>query len=137
MDFDSNELLKRYGSPATELLGTEILAMDVNAGTASFRFRALESFVNVLGNIQGGFAAAMLDEAAGLTARLTSSEGLYVPTLDFHVSFVRPVPVGTVWSEGRCVKIGRRIAFIEADLRDDQERLLSTIRVTALTDWIR
>jgi len=119
-------------SPATRFLGTEVLALNVEKGSARFRFQGRPEFLNMLGHVQGGFVAAMLDEAAGLTARLVSPIGLVVPSLNFHVTFIWPVPSGPVLANGRCLRVGGRVAFLEAELIDHDEQLLSLIQVTSL-----
>src|SRR3546814_6712206 len=77
-------------SPSTEFLGAKLLAVDRVAQTARFCFDARPEFANALGNIQGGFVAAILDETAGLTARLLTSAHIGVPTLDFRLTFFAP-----------------------------------------------
>src|ERR1700761_5093330 len=114
------KLLALHGSPATSLLGTKIISIDEARETARFTFTAQPSFANMLGNVQGGFVAAMLDEAAGLTIRIVSPPGLVVPTLDFSVRFIRAVRVGPVEAIGRCIRLGRNVAFLEADIVDDK-----------------
>jgi uncharacterized protein (TIGR00369 family) len=125
-------VLAQLGSPATDLLGACILDIDQAAGSAKFSFLARPEFANMLGNVQGGFVAAMLDETAGLTARLIADAEIVVPTLDFRVTFLVPAKIGPLFSVGRCLKVGRQIAFMEADLLDGDGTLLSRMSVTAL-----
>src|SRR6185503_15027060 len=58
--------------PAALLLGREVIATDVAAGTAELRFQARPDFLNRRGYIQGGMLAAMLDStlACPLLGRL-------------------------------------------------------------------
>lgn len=129
-------LFDTLGSPATRYLGTELLSVDRTLASAQFRFLAREEFANAYGQVQGGFIAAMLDETAGLTARLISNGKVGVPSLDFRVTFFTPARVGYLLGIGRCLRAGRRIIFLEADLHDEQSRLLSRMSCTALAvNW--
>src|SRR3546814_12557606 len=87
-------IFQALGSPATEFLGAQLLAVDRVAQTARFCFDARPEFANALGNIKGGFVAAIMDDTAGLTARLLSSAQIGVPPLDFRLTFVAPTQVG-------------------------------------------
>ena len=66
---------------ALDTLGYELLALDVEAGTAEAAFTVGEEFGNTVGNVQGGFLAAMLDATLGtaivstLAARRDRADG--------------------------------------------------------------
>ena len=51
--------------PAAVTLGWELVSIDPDAGTIEVTFRATEAFLNPMGNVQGGFLAAMLDDTLG------------------------------------------------------------------------
>jgi acyl-coenzyme A thioesterase PaaI-like protein len=72
---------------AARLLGWQLEAVDPEAGTITVRYHASADFTNPMGNIQGGFIAAMLDEAMGPALVATLPEGYFAPTLEMKVSF--------------------------------------------------
>jgi acyl-coenzyme A thioesterase PaaI-like protein len=51
--------------PAAVLLGWRLVAVDPAAGTIEVSFTATERFLNPVGDVQGGFLAAMLDDTLG------------------------------------------------------------------------
>jgi acyl-coenzyme A thioesterase PaaI-like protein len=51
------------GAAAT--LGFELIAVDPDAGTIEVAFTATERFLNLIGVVQGGFLAVMLDASLG------------------------------------------------------------------------
>jgi acyl-coenzyme A thioesterase PaaI-like protein len=51
--------------PAAALLGWEPVAIDPEAGTIEVAFTTTEQFLNLVGVIQGGLLAAMLDATLG------------------------------------------------------------------------
>lgn len=131
----SAELLRRFESfksPASRLLGLELLGYDPESRAARMGFHAPDSFVNVLGGVQGGLVAAMLDEAAGVGARLGLETDMVLPTLDLRVSFLSSAPPGRLYADTRCLRTGRRAAFLEADLITPDERMVARMNVTAI-----
>jgi len=48
--------------PAAAILGWELVDADTDAGTIEVAFTPSRDFTNPMGNIQGGFLAAMLDD---------------------------------------------------------------------------
>ena len=116
---------------ASELLGWSLHSIDTGAGTIVVRFEAREAFTNPVGNIHGGFLAAMLDDTMGPALVATLPPGQFAPTLEMKISFFQPAKVGVLWGHGRVVSRGRSIAFVEADLTDDGGRLVARASATA------
>jgi uncharacterized protein (TIGR00369 family) len=137
MTMSDTELLARMSArvpPTAMLLGMEMLALDSSAGTSRMRFVVKPAFCNPMGNMQGGFIAAMLDDACATAVIAKSGRRIAVPTLEFKVSFLGPARLGSaVIVEGRCVKLGRTIAFAEADMSDEETgRLLARMSTTCM-----
>ncbi|WP_448586137.1 PaaI family thioesterase [Thermaurantiacus sp.] len=130
------ELLERMRTripPTAQLLGQELLALDSAAGTVRMRFEARPEFCNPMGHVQGGILAAMLDDAAAFAIIVKSQRRIVVPTIEFKVSFLAPAKLGRpIFAEGRCVKLGRTVAFAEADLSDGEGRLLARLSTSAI-----
>lgn len=86
----NEELRDRMNSfvpPTGVLLGMQIESIDQEAGTVRLRYLAKPEFCNPMGNVQGGFVAAMLDDAAAFACIAKSRARIGVPTLEFKVSF--------------------------------------------------
>ncbi len=120
--------------PAAETLGWELVKEDPAAGSIEIAFHPGEAFLNPHGTVQGGFVAAMLDDTMG-PALVSMTDGASIPSsLDMNVTFLRPVKPGRVIGKGRVVKLGKSLAFLEAELFDEAGELLaratSTARVT-------
>ena len=56
---------RRDPPPAAVLLGWQLVAVDHESGTIEVSFTATEQMLNPMGNVQGGFLAAMLDDTMG------------------------------------------------------------------------
>ena len=117
--------------PAAVLLGWELIAVDPEAGTIEVAFTASEQFLNPVGAIQGGFLAAMLDDTLGPALVATLGPGLFAPTTDLHVQFLRPARPGRLTGRGRIVRRGREVAFLAGELLDASGQVVATAVATA------
>ena len=129
------EMLARFSNsrkrpPCTETVGMRLTAVDQAKMTARYEFEARQDFANPTGAIQGGFIAAMLDEAMSATAIIASNVTMNAPTLGMRVSFLRPLFVGKASAEARILKWGKSTCFIEAELFDPQGQLVAKASAT-------
>ncbi|TNE57778.1 MAG: PaaI family thioesterase [Alphaproteobacteria bacterium] len=108
-------------------------AQEVNQaeGTITIAFEGLEAWTNPMGNIQGGFLCAMLDEAMTTAGIVAADFKNAVPTLEMKVSFLRPAPVGRLIGIGKAVRMGKSIAFLEGELFDANDKLVAKASATA------
>ena len=111
--------------PSAQMLGWTLKAIDHEARTIEIGFELDERFINPGGSIQGGFVAAMLDDTQGPALFGTSDGTIFAPTIDFHVTFIRPARPGKFIGKGRVVNIGKTIVITEADLFNEAGELLA------------
>ncbi len=116
--------------PCTETVGMRLTHVNQEQMTARYEFEAKADFANPTGAIQGGFIAAMLDEAMSATAIIASNVTMNAPTLEMKVSFLRPLFVGKATAAARILKWGRSTCFIEAELFDPQGQLVAKASAT-------
>ena len=127
------ERMNRHGPPTSVLLGTRILAVDRAAGTVRMSFVPRPEFCNPMGHVQGGFIVAMLDDCAAVAAVVASGQRIVVPTIELKCSFFGPAKLGqTLYGAGRCLKFGKRIAFMEAELTDEAGKLIAKLSTSAM-----
>jgi uncharacterized protein (TIGR00369 family) len=132
------ELMKAFldGSvppaPITKLLGFALVS--VSEGEVVFRGTPDDSMYNPIGLVHGGLVCTLLDSAAGCAVHSTLPTGTGYSSVEIKVSYLRPVRSGEgdLIATGRLVKGGRRIAFAEADVRDEQGRLVATASSSCL-----
>ena len=118
--------------PAAELLGWELVSESPETGMIEIAFHPDGRMLNPQGTVQGGFVAAMLDDTMG-PALVSMSGGTIMPrSIDLNVSFIRPVKPGRVIGRGRVVNQGRSIVFLEAELFDEEGRLLARSTSSAI-----
>lgn len=102
--------------PCAQTLGWETLEAEPDSGRIRVRFQASPQFCNPTGNVQGGFLSAMLDDLMGTALATTFEAGEFSPTLELKVSFLEPVQPGPLIGEGRVVRRGGQVAFLEGTL---------------------
>jgi uncharacterized protein (TIGR00369 family) len=85
-----------------------------------------ENHLNPAGTVHGGLAATMLDSCMGLAIQSTLETGLGSTTLEFKISFLRPITpeTGPIRAEGMVITRGRRVGTAEGRLTDSNGRLL-------------
>jgi uncharacterized protein (TIGR00369 family) len=90
--------------------------------------------LNPAGTVHGGLAATMLDSCMGLAIQSTLEKGVGSTTLEFKISFIRPITpeTGLLKAEGTVINRGRRIGTAEGRITDDQGRLLAHGTTTCL-----
>jgi uncharacterized protein (TIGR00369 family) len=111
--------------PSAKLLGWTLRAIDPDAGTIEIGFAADERFINPAGTVQGGFLAAMLDDTQGPALFGHTHGEAYAPTIDFNISFLKEARPGNFVARGRVVRMGKTIAFTEAELFDEAGDLVA------------
>ena len=126
-------------NPVATLLGARPLACDPAVGKITIAFEAKPEFCNLLGTVQGGMLAAMLDLVMSFAALATmGGPGWVVPTVDMTTHFLSPARPGPIVGEGAVVKKGRTITFMEGRLRDGHGKLLTTATASGtLMKWPR
>jgi len=108
--------------------------VSVSRGVATMAATPDESLYNPIGSVHGGFFATLLDSVCGCAVQSTLPAGQAYTSLDLNVSFLRGITsdTGRVVAEGRVTKPGSRAAFVEADIKDAEGRLLATATSTCL-----
>lgn len=82
--------------------------------------------LNPAGTVHGGLAATMLDSCMGLAIQSTLEKGMGSTTLEFKISFLRPITpqTGPIRAEGHVIGRGRRVGTAEGRITDSEGRLL-------------
>jgi uncharacterized protein (TIGR00369 family) len=108
----------------------EIAAADSAAGVVRLEFAEQSAFRNHFGNIQGGFAVAMMDVVLSLAAFAKLRQ--WLPTVEIKSTFLAPAKLGACIGEGRVLKVGQSLAFVEGRLWGADGALAVHATATAL-----
>ncbi len=125
--------MNRFMPPTGAVLNMEIIELDSAAGRVRVRYQPGPEFTNPMGSVQGGIVVAMLDDAAAFAAIVKAGERIGIPTIELKTSFFAPAKAGVpLYADARCLKLGKRIAFMEADLTDEAGTLLARLTTSAI-----
>jgi uncharacterized protein (TIGR00369 family) len=115
-----------------ETLGYEVT--DVREGRVVVRACPNAGQLNPSGTVHGGVAATLLDTCMGLAIRSTLPKQFGSTTLEFKISFVRPITAetGEINAEGVVLNCGRRIGTAEGRITDGKGQLLAHGTTTCL-----
>jgi uncharacterized protein (TIGR00369 family) len=108
--------------------------IEIEEGRVVFGGHPDKSVYNPIGTVHGGYAATLLDSAVGCAVHSVLKAGQGYTTLELKVAYHRAMTkhTGPVRAEGRVVQAGRRAAFAEGRLTDEQGRLYATATSTLL-----
>jgi len=107
------------------LLGLEVSYPD--ADTCVVEFDALDFMFNPQGTVHGGVIATVLDISMGHLLQKVIGPGM---TLEMKTQFLRPARVGRLRAEGRFLKKGKSINYLETRLTDAAGSLLAVANST-------
>lgn len=102
-------------------------APDTEKEVCRIRFPADEIFFNPQGSLHGGAMASAMDISMGHLVNKVAGPGA---TIEMKIQFMRPVPSGEAIVEGRFLRRGRTLSFMESRLWDGEERLCAMATAT-------
>lgn len=115
---------------SSRLLGWELLDIDPDAGTSEVAFTVDDRFTNPAGHIQGGFVAAMLDEAIGPALVAMLPPKTFAPTASLHVTYLAPALPGRLYGRAKVIRKGGTLAFITGELTREDGTVVATATAT-------
>ena len=103
-------------------------------GRSVWRMLADERFANPVGIVQGGFVAAFADSAMGAASvTFAKDRKVFSANAEIKVSFLKPAKVGsTLTCTAYVISGGNRAAFIEAEITDEDGRMIAKASSTYL-----
>src|ERR1700688_1620771 len=84
------------------------------------------------GVVQGGVITQIADAAMGMSLGTLQEDGLWNTTIELKINFIRPVVSGRIRAVGRVIEMKQTLFFSEADVLDEQGRLVARASSTCL-----
>jgi uncharacterized protein (TIGR00369 family) len=84
------------------------------------------------GVVQGGVITQIADAAMGMSLGTLQEDGMWNTTIELKINFIRPVISGRIRAVGRVVEMKQTLFFSEADVLDEQDRLVARASSTCL-----
>jgi len=109
--------------PIATLIGFNLRS--VERGRALVNMEAGPQHWNPMGGLHGGILCDLTDAAMGIAYSSTLAEGEAFATVELKINFLRPFKEGHLVAEGWVVSGGRTLGYTEAEVRDDDGRLIA------------
>ena len=84
------------------------------------------------GLVQGGSITQIADAAMGMSLGTLQEDGMWNTTIELKINFIRPVISGRIRAIGRVVEMKQTLFFSEADVLDEQGRLVARASSTCM-----
>jgi uncharacterized protein (TIGR00369 family) len=118
-------------APFHQWLGLTVMSVSDNAIELKAKWRQ-EWVVNLeRGYTHGGVLAALIDLAADWA--MVKQTGRGVPTIDLRIDYHRPAGRGDLIARGKVIRSGSQFATAEAQIFDQDGKLVASGRGTYLT----
>ena len=113
-----------------EMLGARII--EAEPGRVVLELEAGPQHRHGGGVVQGGVITQIADAAMGMSLATLQEDGLWNTTIELKINFIRPVISGRIRAVGRVVEVKQTLMFSEADVLDEQDRLVARASSTCL-----
>lgn len=100
--------------------------VEADEGRAVFQGEPLETMLNPMRTVHGGWAATVLDSALACAVHATLKPGELYTSVEMKVNFLRPIlhdRTGPLSCEGLVIHRGRTLALSEARLVDREGKI--------------
>jgi uncharacterized protein (TIGR00369 family) len=126
----AEELLGAEPAGWMETLGARI--SEAEPGRVVLELEAGSQHRHGGGVVQGGVITQIADAAMGMSLATLQEDGLWNTTIELKINFIRPVTSGRIRAVGRVVEMKQTLMFSEADVLDDQGRLVARASSTCM-----
>ncbi|HEV3259264.1 MAG TPA: PaaI family thioesterase [Gemmataceae bacterium] len=116
--------------PVGRLIGFVLTAIE--PGRAVFELEAGERHHNPMGTLHGGVYCDLADAAMGYAYAATLAEGESFTTVELKINFLRAVRQATLTAEGKVVKAGTTLGYVECEVKDQEGRLVAKAASTCM-----
>jgi uncharacterized protein (TIGR00369 family) len=116
--------------PVARLIGFEV--KEIADGRAVVTLAAGPQHANPMGTLHGGILCDVADAAMGIAFASTLAPGESFTTIELKINFFRPVWEARLQAEGRVVRRGSTIGYIECEITDEGGRLVAKASSTCM-----
>ena len=102
-------------------------AADPEKDICRIRFAVTEMILNPQGSLHGGAMASVMDISMGHLVKKIAGPGT---TIEMKIQYLRPAFIGTATCEGRFIKRGRSLSFMESRLWGPDGKLAAQATAT-------
>jgi uncharacterized protein (TIGR00369 family) len=130
VESDFRTRAKNNDVPIARLIGFE--AKEIGDGRASVTLSAGAQHANPMGTLHGGVLCDIADAAMGMAFASTLAPEETFTTVELKINFFRPVWEAQLKAEGRVVRRGRNVGYVECEITDEHGKLVAKAASTCL-----
>ena len=116
--------------PIARLIGFQ--AKHIADGHATVTLVAGPQHANPMGTLHGGVLCDIADAAMGMAFASTLAANESFTTIELKINFFRPVWQAHLKAEGKVIRRGRTIGYVECEISDERGRLIAKAASTCL-----
>ena len=116
--------------PIARLIGFE--ASEIADGRAVVTLAAGPQHANPMGTLHGGVLCDIADAAMGMAFASTLAPGESFTTIELKINFFRPVWEARLRAEGKVIRRGTTVGYIECEITDEGGRLVAKASSTCM-----
>ena len=130
VESDFRTRAKTNDVPIARLIGFE--TKEIGDGRAVVTLAAGPQHANPMGTLHGGVLCDIADAAMGMAFASTLAPDESFTTVELKINFFRPVWEAHLKAEGRVVRRGRNLGYVECNITDEGGRLIAKASSTCL-----
>ncbi|MEH6570854.1 MAG: PaaI family thioesterase [Halioglobus sp.] len=126
---NEQDIIKQLNSntlPFIKMLGGVVADVDLENSSCTFEFTISTDFCHSIDVVQGGFVTAMMDAAMSHAVFGLDKSIENVSSLEIKTNYLEPTRAGKLRAVGSILKSGYKVAFLEAQLFNEEGLLTAT-----------
>ena len=116
--------------PVGQLIGFETI--EVADGRAVVTLAAGAQHTNPMGTLHGGVLCDIADAAMGIAFASTLASDESFTTIELKINFFRPVWKALLKAQGKVVRRGTTVGYVECEITDENGKLVAKAASTCL-----
>ncbi len=116
--------------PVARLIGFEV--KEIANGRATVMLAAGPQHANPMGTLHGGILCDIADAAMGLAFASTLGAEESFTTVELKINFFRPVWEACLRADGKVVRRGTTIGYVECEITDEDGHLIAKASSTCM-----
>lgn len=110
--------------PFAKLLGMRLVDIRPNEAVVELEMR--DDLKQPSGVLHGGVTATIIDTAMAFAVRTHLEDHEFTATIDLTVHYLRPHTAGMIMCTAKCIRAGKRIFTVSADVENAEGKLIAT-----------
>src|SRR5258708_8422868 len=127
---DFGERARVNDIPVARLIGVE--AKEIADGRATVMLAAGPQHANPMGTLHGGILCDIADAAMGMAFASTLAPEESFTTVELKINFFRPIWQAQLRADGRVVRRGRSLGYVECEISDERGQLIAKAASTCM-----